>query len=126
VAFPHSRGKPTLGFEPGIEQFALAGENNPASRSFVRDVTQLEGRPSHVDIGLNMASTRPDGRQVLASFKSWEDFGRSLVHTEVHPATRDDVPRVKLDGPPATAAQIDEAFRAGEELRASEAAEHDA
>jgi hypothetical protein len=62
-----------------------------------------------------MASARSDGRKVLASFNSWEDFGRSLDHTELHPPTRDDVPRVKLDGPPATAAQIDAAFRAGTE-----------
>jgi hypothetical protein len=60
-----------------------------------------------------MGSTRSDGRKVLASFKSWEDFGHSLDHTELHPPTRDDVPRVKLDGPPATAVEIDAAFRDG-------------
>ncbi len=32
-----------------------------------------------------MPSTRSDGRKVLASFKSWEDFGHSLDHVELRP-----------------------------------------
>ncbi len=65
-----------------------------------------------------MAATRSDGRRVLASFNSWEAFGHSLDHVELSPPTPDDVPRVKLDGPPATADQIDAAFRRVPERKA--------
>lgn len=44
--------------------------------------------------------------------------GHSLDHVELSPPTPDDVPRVKLDGPPATADQIDAAFRRGPERKA--------
>ena len=65
-----------------------------------------------------MTATRSDGRKVLASFNSWEAFGRSLDHVELSAPTPDDVPRVKLDGPPATADQIDAAFRRVPERKA--------
>ena len=65
-----------------------------------------------------MTATRSDGRKVLASFNSWEAFGHSLDHVELSAPTPDDVPRVKLDGPPATADQIDAAFRRVPERKA--------
>jgi hypothetical protein len=57
-----------------------------------------------------MEQRRSDGRVVLARFNTWSDVEHLLAGVELSPPTPDDVSRMKLDGPPATKAEIAAAF----------------
>jgi hypothetical protein len=83
----------------------LAGRAGPGLSAVV-----IRLRPAYTGC---VATRLKDGRRVLASFSSWVELEQSLADVDWRPPTPDDVSRVKLHGPPATAAEIRAAFAAG-------------